>query len=130
MKIDTLAIAKELEEAGVPIKQAEAQTRVYAKVIEMVIEEQLVTKQDLAAAENRLLEKLSGLEKRLSEKMGDLEKNVNEKASGLEKRINENDKMFLKLENAIQSQTLSLTVRLGSMIAIGVGLLAAMKFFG
>lgn len=33
IKIDTLAIAKELEESGIPVKQAEAQTRIYAKVI-------------------------------------------------------------------------------------------------
>ena len=48
VKIDTLSLVKELEDSGIPKAQAEAQLRTTIKVLDMVTEEKLATKHDLA----------------------------------------------------------------------------------
>jgi uncharacterized protein YlxW (UPF0749 family) len=140
IRIDTLSIAKELEESGIPIKQAEAQTRVYAKVINMVIEDQLATKQDLHKVEQVLRQDLQKVEQVLKQDLQKVEQvlkqDIQKVEQGLLKEINVLDNKINSLDNKvsrleidIQTQTLKLTVRLGSLLVVGIAVLAALIKF-
>jgi hypothetical protein len=95
---DTLGYAKRLREAGVPNPQAEG----HAEAAREFIMTELVTKQDLLAVRQDLQE----TEFRLKEAMNALE---------------------AKLEARIDTQTLRLTVRLGGIVAAGIGLLTLIE---
>jgi predicted nucleic acid-binding Zn-ribbon protein len=149
IKLDTLSIVKELEDSGMPKHQAEFQVRATVKAINMVIEEKLVTKQDLAASEKCLSEDIAGLdkriivieekmatkqdlaetEKRLSGNIHDLEKAMNEQDKCLTGAINDLDKRITLLDHRIEKLQLILTVRLGGiMVAAMMALGAILKF--
>jgi 2-phosphoglycerate kinase len=65
---DTLKFANTLKAAGVPDKQAEAQAMAFAEVIQLNLKD-LVTKDDLSQAEQRLSAKIDTLEARLRGEM-------------------------------------------------------------
>ncbi|MEA2944193.1 MAG: hypothetical protein QOD09_4722 [Bradyrhizobium sp.] len=92
---DTLGYAKRLQEAGVPNPQAEG----HAEAAREFIMIELVTKQDLQAG----IEPLRGAIKALEAKI---------------------DTVEARLEAKIDTQTLRLTVRLGGIVAAGIGILA------
>jgi hypothetical protein len=91
---DTLGYAKRLRDAGVPNPQAEA----HAEAAREFIMIELVTKQDLQAG----IEPLRGAIKALEAKI---------------------DTVEARLEAKIDTQTLRLTVRLGGIVAAGIGIL-------
>lgn len=132
LKFDTLAVAKELESAGVPTAQAEAQTRVYAKVIELAMEDTVATKVDLKQVEASLTKKIelvdSGVEhlkqevKHLDQKIDMVNQKVDQKFDALDQKINTVNQ---SLQEKIESTSLRLTIRLGGLIAIGIAILAA-----
>jgi hypothetical protein len=144
IRIDTLSIAKELEESGIPIKQAEAQTRVYAKVINMVIEDQLATKQDLQKTELNLKQDIQAVaqnlvkvEQGLKQDIQTVEQNllkevhsIRQDMHGLEQNLlremNGLDRRVIKLEDKIEAQTLALMVRFGGLLVAAVIVLAAL----
>lgn len=97
---DTLGYAKRLRDGGVPNPQAEA----HAEAAREFIMTELVTKQDLLAVRQDLHE----TELRLKEAMNALE---------------------AKLDIRIDTQTLRLTVRLGGIVAAGIGILALVQRF-
>ena len=95
-KFDTLASAKELEKAGVPVDQAEAITRVISGALGVNLSD-LTTKVDLAALKQELKAVLGALRQELK---GDME--------------------ILRRD---------MTIRLGSLIVVAVGvLLAGIKY--
>jgi hypothetical protein len=95
---DTLGYAKRLRDAGVPGPQAEG----HAEAAREFIMTELVTKHDLLAVRQDLQE----TEVRLKEAMNALE---------------------ARLEARIDTQTLRLTVRLGGIVAAGIGILALIE---
>ena len=102
IKIDTLAIAKELESAGIPAQQAEAQTRVHAKVFNTLVEEQLATKQDIAD---------------VKQDIAAFKQDVVVGFAAVGTKI-------AKLESDIQSLTAKITVRFGGLLVAAVMVLA------
>ena len=102
IKIDTLAMTKELEAAGIPTQQAEAQTRVYAKVINTLVVDQLATKQDLVV----LKEDIIALKQDIVA--------VDQKFT----------RLFSKLESDMQNLAMKITLGLGGMITAAVLILA------
>jgi len=115
IKIETLALVKELENAGVPRQQAEAQIQTTIKVIDMAIEEKLITKHDLNHALHRTEEKLSSKQEKLSEDVNELK--------------NKTDHISITLEHMPSSITNRLYKSLGSIMALGftaMGLLIAL----
>ena len=99
---DTLGYAKRLRDGGVPNPQAEA----HAEAAREFIMIELVTKQDLQAG----IEPLRGAIKALEAKIDTVE-------ARLGGRID-------ILQAAMDAQTLRLTVRLGGIVAAGIGILA------
>jgi hypothetical protein len=96
---DTLGYAKRLQEAGVPKPQAEG----HAEAAREFIMIELVTKPDLHA-------ELDNLGTQLRTEIGALRAELRTEVSSL--RV------------AIDTQTLRLTVRLGGIVAAGIGILA------
>jgi hypothetical protein len=125
VKLDTLSIAKELEDSGMPKSQAEFQVRATVKAINMVIEEKMVilaTKQDIVESEEKLSGVIHELDKRLTSAVHELDKRLTSAIHELDKRID-------KLDKHIDQLGLTLTVRLGGMIAAGMLILGAIIKF-
>jgi hypothetical protein len=95
---DTLGYAKRLREGGVPNPQAEA----HAEAAREFIMIELVTKQDLQVGMEPLRAAINALEARI-------------------------DSVEARLEAKIDTQTLRLTVRLGGIVAAGIGILALIQ---
>ena len=102
---DTLGYAKRLREAGVPNPQAEG----HAEAAREFIMTELVTKQDLLAVRQDL--QVTKLE---------LQTAINSLEARLGGRID-------ILQAAMDTQTLRLTVRLGGIVAAGIGILALLE---
>jgi uncharacterized protein YlxW (UPF0749 family) len=98
---DTLAYAKKLKLAGVPEAQAEVQAEAMAELVE----ERLATKRDLKELEERLTNRIQSMEERLNSKMQSMEERLNSKMQELEYKM---------------------TMRLGSMMVVAVGLVATL----
>lgn len=146
-KIDTLSLAKELENAGIPRLQAEAQIQTTIKVINMTVEEQLVTKHDLTHAlhrtEEKLLAKFSKLEEadqKLSEKIDNVEEKLSVRIDKLDEKfstefkdvradIHKLDKGFTELHQIVNNLSTKITLRLGSIITVGLFVLGAVLKF-
>ena len=62
MTFDTLKLANRLKAAGVPDKQAEAETEVFAEILaEAVRASELATKHDLAEAKSDIIKWVAGM---------------------------------------------------------------------
>ena len=101
---DTLGYAKRLREAGVPNPQAEG----HAEAAREFIMTELVTKQDLLATTQAIKQELQA-------EIGTLRTAI--------------DAVEARLEAKIDTQTLRLTVRLGGIVAAGIGILALLGRF-
>ena len=101
LTFDTHAFVKELTQAGMPEEQAEVLARSQA----MLIDEKLATKQDLKELELRLKRDMKELEMRLKRDIQELKRDMQE--------------MELRLKH-------DLTVRLGSMMVVAIGVVAAL----
>lgn len=98
---DTLGYAKRLQEAGVPVGQAEA----HATAARDFIMAELVTKADLKATIDAAVARLDG--------------RIDALAARTDARID-------LLESKLDKLALQITVRLGAVIAAGVAVLAAL----
>ena len=101
LTFDTHAFVKELTQAGMPEEQAEVLARSQATLID----EKLATKQDLKELELRLKRDMKELEMRLKRDIQELKRDMKE--------------MELRLKH-------DLTVRLGSMMVVAIGVVAAL----
>jgi hypothetical protein len=95
---DTLGYAKRLQEAGVPKPQADG----HAEAAREFIMIELVTKPDLQATKLELQAAINSLEARLGGRID-------------------------AFQAAMETQTLRLTVRLGGIVAAGIGMLALIE---
>ncbi len=112
MTFDTHAFVKELTQAGMPEEQAEVLARSQA----MLIDEKLATKQDLKELELRLKRDIQELKRDMKE----LEANLTRDIKELEMRLTRDMKeLELRLKH-------DLTVRLGSMMVVAIGVVAAL----
>ena len=102
---DSLGYAKRLRDGGVPRDQAEAQ----AEAARDFIMAELVTKSDLLAVRADLAADLLATEQRLQK---ELHSNV--------------ETLKTSIETLKETLSLRLTVRLGTMIVVGIGALAAL----
>ena len=105
LTFDTHAFVKELTQAGMPEEQAEVLARSQA----MLIDEKLATKQDLKELEMRLVRDMKELETNLKRDMKELEMRLTRDMQEMELRLKHD-----------------LTVRLGSMMVVAVGVIAAL----
>ena len=105
LTFDTHAFVKELTQAGMPEEQAEVLARSQA----MLIDEKLATKQDLKELEMRLVRDMKELEANLKRDMKELEMRLTRDMQEMELRLKHD-----------------LTVRLGSMMVVAVGVIAAL----
>lgn len=108
--LNTLAYVKRLRAAGVPEAQAEA----HAEALAEAMAGEVATKADIAEVKGEIAE-LKGAIAELSGSVASLDARI----AGVESR----------LEARIAALGHQLTVRMGSMIAGAVALLAALKFF-
>jgi len=118
---DTLGYAKRLRSAGVSNEQAEA----HAEAAREFIMAELVTKADLLAVKSDVLAvkaDLSAVKSDVLAVRSDLKADILAVRSDFKA-----DLLALKSEllSVIETQTLRLTVRLGGIVAVGVGVLAA-----
>ena len=102
---DTHAFVKELTQAGMP----EAQAEVLARSQATLIDEKLATKQDLKELEAHLTRDLKELEARLTRDLKELE----------DRRTRDMRELELRLKH-------DLTLRLGSMMVVAVGVVAVL----
>ena len=102
---DTHAFVKELTQAGMP----EAQAEVLARSQATLIDEKLATKQDLKELEAHLTRDLKELEARLTRDLKELE----------DRRTRDMRELELRLKH-------DLTLRLGSMMVVAIGVVAAL----
>jgi len=151
VKIDTLGLAKELENAGIPRPQAEAQIQTTIKVIDMAIEEKLVTKHDLTRAlkhtEDKLLTEISKLheadeklsmkidrvEEKLSARMDRIDEKFSAEITAGRKETQELKDKVTHIECKINQLSSTLTIRLSSILGgamtIGFTILALLIKF-
>ena len=123
LTFDTHAFVKELTQAGMPEELAEVLARSQATLID----EKLATKQDLKELELRLKRDIQELkrdmkelETRLVRDMQEMEANLKRDMKELEMRLTRDmQEMELRLKH-------DLTVRLGSMMVVAVGVIAAL----
>ena len=113
---DTHAFVKELTQAGMP----EAQAEVLARSQATLIDEKLATKQGLKELEVLLRRDLKDLEVRLRRDLKDLEVRLRRDLKDLEVRLTRDMKeLELRLKH-------DLTLRLGSMMVVAIGVVAAL----
>ena len=119
VKIDTHGLAKELENAGIPRPQAEAHIQTTIKVIDMAIEEKLVTTHDLTHALHRTEDKL------LAEivKLQETDEKLTSSIIKLEHKLEKNT-LSLKLSASKTSNKLILVF--GGMLTTAVAILGTL----
>lgn len=66
IRVDTLKIVRSLEKAGIPEKQAEAQTSMMIDVVNAIFQNDLATKEDLKDFKYELIETISALDTRIT----------------------------------------------------------------
>ena len=131
---DTHAFVKELTRAGMPEEQAEVLARSQAALID----EKLATKQDLEKLELALKQDLEKLEVALRQDLKELEMAGKQDLKETELALRQDlEKLELALRQDLKELELAgkqdlkelelrLTIRLGSMIVVGVGAVAAL----
>jgi hypothetical protein len=110
---DTLGYAKRLRDSGVSQAQAEA----HAEAARDFVMGQLVTQQDLQAAVALIDNKLASLDNKFDNKLALLDNKFDNKLALLDNKL-------ALLDNKLDTLSLRLTVRLGAMIVVAIGLLA------
>ncbi len=98
---DTLAFVNKLKSAGVPEKQAEVQ----AVAIAEIVNEQMATKRDIA------------------ELKAELKRDIKEGDAGLKRDIKE---LETALKRDIKELEMGLTIRLGVMMMVAIGVIATL----
>jgi hypothetical protein len=107
---DSLGYAKRLRDRGLPQDQAEA----HAEAARDFIMAELVTKTDLLATKQELQIEIRTLQTELRTTKQELQTELRTAKHELQ----------TDLRTSIETQSLRLTIRLGAMIAVGIGVLA------
>jgi hypothetical protein len=135
-KYDSLEYASELKDAGVP----EAQAKIQAKALFRVIDQQLVTKQDIKELEAKfgcdikeLEVKIKELEVKLSHDIQNVQRDIKETEAKLTRDIKETEaKLTLNIQ-AIQLEMKGMEnriiIRLGGIFTVLLGLAVAILKF-
>jgi DNA anti-recombination protein RmuC len=126
---DTLAFAKKLRDAGYTEAQAEALVEAQSSVFREMLDSTLATKDDLRQMRDEIVgeirEEMDARFQRVDERFKDIDARfgeVDRRFQGVETRLG-------SLENRVDQLGLQLTVRIGGMIMISLGiLLAAMRY--
>ena len=116
ISFDTHTFVKRLTQAGMPEAQAEVLADSQAKLID----EKLATKHDLKELETQMTHQMKELETRMTHQMKELETRMTHQMKELEARLTHQMK---ELEARL---TLQLTIRLGSMLVVGIGVVATL----
>jgi septal ring factor EnvC (AmiA/AmiB activator) len=111
---DSLGYAKRLRGGGVPQDQAEA----HAEAARDFIMAELVTKADLLATKQDLQTESRSL-------TAELRASIAELRTELRSSIAEVRTSIAEVRGSVETQSLRLTVRLGAMLAVSIGALAA-----
>ena len=112
---DTLAYANKLKAAGVPERQAEVQ----AEAIAGLINEQMATKRDLAELEAVLRRDIKELDVKIVQTEANLRRDIKE----LDAKIVQTE---ANLRRDMKEIEMRLTIRLGAMMVIAVGVVATL----
>jgi ABC-type phosphate transport system auxiliary subunit len=126
---DTLAFAKKLRDAGYTETQAEALVEAQSSVFQEMLDSTLATKDDLRQLRHEIVGEIR-------EEMDARFQQVDARFKDIDARFGEVDRRFQgvetrlgSLENRVDKLGLQLTVRLGGMIMISLGImLAAMRY--
>jgi chromosome segregation ATPase len=133
---DTLAFAKKLRDAGYTETQAEALVEAQSSVFREMLDSTLATKDDLRQMRDEIVgeirEEMDARFQRVDERF----KGIDARFKEIDARFGEVDRRFQgvetrlgSLENRVDQLGLQLTVRIGGMIMISLGiLLAAMRY--
>ena len=112
---DSLGYAKRLRDGGVPRDQAET----HAEAARDFIMVELATRADLLAVKTELGGRITELQAELGGRITELEGKLGGRITDLQANVAE-------LRNTIDTQGLRLTVRLGAMMVVLIGALAAL----
>ena len=116
---DTHAFVKELTQAGMAEEQAEVLARSQATLIA----EKLATKQDLKELELRLKHDIKKLERDMKEIEANLKRDMQEMELRLKHEIKKLERDMQEMELRLKHD---LTLRLGSMMVVAIGVVAAL----
>ena len=127
---DTLGYAKRLRDTGIPTIEAEA----HAEAAREFIMAELATRADLEVTRRELESSIGLLRRDLESSIGLLRRDLESSAGTLRQHIDsslaaihqEMAAMRREVRAAMDNMGLKLTVRLGTMIAVGFGALAAL----
>ena len=140
---DTLAFAKKLRDAGYTETQAEALVEAQSSVFREMLDSTLATKDDLRQMRDEIVgeirEEMDARFQRVDERFMGIDarfKEIDARFKEIDARFGEVDMRFQgvearlgSLENRVDQLGLQLTVRIGGMIMISLGiLLAAMRY--
>ena len=125
---DTLSASEEFQKAGMSHDQAKVQVSTIAKVLGS-----FATQGDIKESETNLGVKIEKTETLIKEVETKLEAQIKEVETKLEGKIKNVETQIkeveVRLENKIDKLSLQLTIRLGAMMAMAVGLVAALVKF-
>ena len=119
ISFDTHTFVKHLTQAGMPIAQAEVLADSQARLID----DKLATKHDLNELGSGLTRDIKELEARLTRDIKELETKLSHDVKELDTRLKE---LEIKLTRDMNELALRLTIRLGSMLVIAVGVVATL----
>lgn len=141
---DTLKYAKELEEAGMEPKIAEAQAKAQVKILSNLLDYKVATKDDLKELKGELKDlgvkidrievkfdsKINQLDAKFEPKIDQLESKIDQLDAKFESKIDQLDAKFESkfdyLNSKIDSLEHKLTAKLGKMMVASVGFMAAL----
>jgi chromosome segregation ATPase len=133
---DTLAFAKKLRDAGYTETQAEALVEAQSSVFREMLDSTLATKDDLRQMRDEIVgeirEEMDARFQRVDERFMGIDarfKEIDARFGEVERRFQGVETRLGSLENRVDQLGLQLTVRIGGMIMISLGiLLAAMRY--
>ena len=116
---DTLGYAKRLRDTGIPTIEAEA----HAEAAREFIMAELATRADLEVTRRELESSIGLLRRDLESSAGTLRQHIDSSLAAIHQEM---AAMRREVRAAMDNMGLKLTVRLGTMIAVGFGALAAL----
>ena len=116
---DTLAYAKKLKSAGFTEDQAEIQAEALAEVVD----ERLATKEDTSALQGNIKESEISLRRDMKEMETSLKRDMKESETSLKRDIKE---LETSLKRDMKELEMRLTIRLGTMMAISIAIVATL----
>jgi DNA anti-recombination protein RmuC len=133
---DTLAFAKKLRDAGYTETQAEALVEAQSSVFREMLDSTLATKDDLRQMRDEIVgeirEEMDARFQRVDERFMGIDarfKDIDARFGEVDRRFQGVETRLGSLENRVDQLGLQLTVRIGGMIMISLGiLLAAMRY--